>query len=347
MAYSTLPNFSVRGVSTCVPEGVVDNQSGLEGVDPATARKVSAMAGVRRRHVSDGTVTASDLCRQAGAQLLDALEWAPESVDGLILVTQSPDYFLPSSSCLVHRDLGCPESTAAFDVGLGCSGYPYGLWLGGMMLNSGLDRVVVMHGETPSLFCHPEDHGTTLLFGDAGSATALERDESGGTAAFSLHSDGAGYGDLLIRGGGFRDRHPEDSRDTYLYMDGPGIFAFSLARVPELIRETLDRAGIGPDGVDHFVLHQSNQFMMKHLAKKCGLDPAAVPIILEEFGNTGGVSVPLAMTQAIPRDRDGPKRVCAVGYGVGLSWASALFDLDPGAHLLHSIYESAASEDTP
>jgi 3-oxoacyl-[acyl-carrier-protein] synthase-3 len=210
-----------------------------------------------------------------------------------------------------------------------------------MMMNSGLDRVMVLHGETPSLFCHPEDHATTLLFGDAGSATALERGEETDVAHFSLHSDGHGYADLIIPGRGFRDFTPEDERDLHLYMNGANIFAFSIKRVPDIIEDMLGRTDLIPDDVDYFVLHQSNRFIMKHLAKKCGLDPDRVPIILEEFGNAGGPSVPLTITMGIPRERDSATKLFSIGYGVGLSWAGSLFDLDPSVPLTHSEYDDS------
>jgi len=338
MAFSTLENVAVEGIATCVPPTKIDNSVDVEGIDKAEIRKVVGMAGIERRHVSDGTITSSDLCRSACADLLEALAWPAETVDALILVTQTPDYFLPSSSCLVHRDLGFPTSTAAFDVGLGCSGYPYGLWLGAMMLNSGLSRVIVMHGETPSLFCHPHDHSTTLLFGDAGSATALERKQGEPPTHFALHTDGNGFADLILPGRGFRNPTPDDEKDNYLYMNGANIFAFSLRTVPEIIAEVLDGAELQADDVDHFVLHQSNRFMMKHLAKKCGIDSSKVPIILEEFGNTGGASVPLTMTQGLDLPLAKSAKVLSIGYGVGLSWSAALFHLRPETALTHSVY---------
>lgn len=341
MAFSTLKNFRVEGISTCVPPKRVSNTKDVVGLDPAEVRKVVAMAGVEYRHVSDGLITSTDLCRQACGELLKEIQWPVESVDALILVTQSPDYFLPSSSCLVHRDLGFPTTTATFDVGLGCSGYPYGLWLGAMMLNSGLDRIVLMHGETPSLFCHPDDHATSLLFGDAGSATALQRDQGTGTAHFSLHTDGRGFADLIIPGRGFRANSPEENRDRYLYMNGPNIFSFSIRRVPAIIEEVLERTQWAVDDIDYFVFHQSNRFIMKHLAKKCSLDPEKVPIILEEFGNAGGPSVPLAITKGIPAHRPETALILAIGYGVGLSWSASLFDLEPHVVLTHSVYDSS------
>jgi 3-oxoacyl-[acyl-carrier-protein] synthase-3 len=341
MAFSTLNNLRVKGISTCVPPKRVSNTRDVPGMDPGELRKVVAMAGVEYRHVSDGSITSTDLCRQACGELMAEIGWSAESVDALVLVTQSPDYFLPSSSCLVHRDLGFPTSTATFDVGLGCSGYPYGLWLGAMMLNSGLDRIIVMHGETPSLFCHPDDHATSLLFGDAGSATAMERSEGTGTAHFSLHTDGQGFADLIIPGRGFRESAPEGSRDRYLFMNGPNIFSFSIKRVPAIIEEMLARTQLGVNDIDYFVLHQSNRFIMKHLAKKCSLDPDKVPIILEDFGNAGGPSVPLAITQGIPAQRPSDSRILAIGYGVGLSWSASLFDLEATVSLTHSVYDSS------
>lgn len=341
MAFSTLKNFKVRGISTCVPPVRASNTRDAKGIDPADVRKVVAMAGVEYRHVSDGSITSTDLCRQACGELMAAIGWTPETVDALVLVTQSPDYFLPSSSCLVHRDLNFPTTTATFDVGLGCSGYPYGIWLGAMMLNSGLDRVVVLHGETPSLFCHPEDHATSLLFGDAGSATALERGGEEDVAHFSLHTDGKGYADLIIPGRGFRDSSPSNERDRHLYMNGPNIFTFSIKRVPAIIEEVLERTGLTTNDIDYFVLHQSNRFIMMHLARKCQLDPARMPVILEDFGNAGGPSVPLAITKGIPAERESGARLLSIGYGVGLSWSASLFDLDPSVPLTHSAFDNS------
>lgn len=343
MAFSTLDNVAVRGVATCVPPKRVNNSTDVPEIDPREIRKVVAMAGVQHRHVSDGSVTSVDLCRQACGELLSTLGWEPESIDGLILITQTPDYFLPSSSCLVHGELGFGPDTATFDVGLGCSGYPYGVWLGSMMLNSGLSRVLVLHGETPSLFCHPTDQATTLLFGDAGSATALERDPGASPSHFALHTDGRGYADLILPGGAFRERTPQDERDLYLHMNGANIFAFTLKRVPSILEEMASRSETELDDVDFFVLHQSNRFIMQHLAKKLSLDLGKIPIILDEFGNTGGPSVPLTMTRGLPTDRTDDVSLLSIGYGVGLSWSASLFDLAPDTPLLHSVYEPSSS----
>lgn len=294
------------------------------------------MAGVRTRRVTDASTTSADLCFEAAEALLQKLGWSRDTVTGLIFVTQSPDYWLPSSSCLLQHWLGLGEHCAAFDVGLGCSGYPYGLYLAASMMRSGgHERILVLHGETPSRFVDPTDHATTLLFSDAGSATAIEA-SAGGIGHFCLHSDGSGYAGLIIRGGGFRDQCPADPRHLRLQMDGAAIFNFTLARVPPLVRDALALSGRRVDEIDAFVFHQSNRFIMKHLMKKCGLPESRVPMTIEDMGNSGGPSVPLTMTRTLPAQRDGTFRLMLLGYGVGLSWGAAVIDLDPDAVLLHA-----------
>jgi 3-oxoacyl-[acyl-carrier-protein] synthase III len=345
MSLSRVEGFRIAGVSTCVPARTVDNVDLGKDYGADEVRKVVAMAGVQYRHVVDAGTTSADLCYEAAARLLAKLGWAPETVTGLIMVTQSPDYFLPSSACMIHKWLGLSDQCAAFDVGLGCSGYPYGLYLAATMLKAGgHGRILMLHGETPSLFPSADDHATTLLFGDAGSATALEastRAEDHGI--FALHTDGSGYDGLIMRGGGFRDRNPANARDRHLFMDGGAIFNFTIKRVPALIRDTLAHAQIEVTDVDWYLFHQSNRFIMKHLAKKCGLPDGRVPFVLDRFGNSGGPSVALALTQGVTRGEPRSLRVMMLGYGVGLSWGSALTQVGADTPLLHGDYTGSVT----
>jgi 3-oxoacyl-[acyl-carrier-protein] synthase III len=342
MSRSSIEGFRIAGVSTCVPPRVADNLDPRSGFDPEEVRKVVAMAGVRERRVVDDGVTSADLCFEAAESLLDRLGWARESISGLIFVTQSPDYFLPSTSCVVHQWLGLSDECAAFDVGLGCSGYPYGLYLAATMLRSGgQQRILMLHGETPSRFVDPSDHATTLLFSDSGSATAIET-QVGGLGHFCLNTDGAGHAGLIIRGGAFRDRHPANPRELSLQMDGAGIFNFTIKRVPTLVQAALEISGCSIDQIDAFVFHQSNRFIMKHLMKKCGLPEARVPMTLEDTGNCGGPSVAVAMTRRLPAQRDRSHKLMLLGYGVGLSWGAAVVDLDAQSPLMHGDYTARA-----
>ena len=338
MSRSSIEGFRIAGVATCVPPKVVSNLDPGLGFDPEEVRKVVAMAGVRERRVVDPGVTAADLCFEAADDLLNRLGWERRSITGLIFVTQSPDYFLPSTSCLLHEWLGLGDDCAAFDMGLGCSGYPYGLYLAAAMLRGGgQKRILMLHGETPSLFVSPTDQATRLLFGDAGSATALEATPQGG-GHFCLHTDGTGHAGLIMRGGAFRDRAPADPRDLSLRMDGAGIFNFTIKRVPPLIQEALALAGLAVDAVDAYVFHQSNRFIMKHLMKKAGLPEARVPMTIDDMGNCGGPSVAVTLTRLLAAERARSLTLMLLGYGVGLSWGAAVVSLDPGAPLLHADY---------
>lgn len=324
------------GICTCVPATTFHNLTDTVEFSEQEIRKVTGLAGVDSRRLAGESVCSSDLCAAAARKLLKRLEWAPDSINALIMVTQTPDYILPSTSCVLHHRLGLGDQCAAFDVGLGCSGYPYGIWLAAMMLQGGMRRVLVLHGETPTRFADRADRSVSLLFGDAGSATALEAAEPGHAADwhFALHTDGSAYGAMIIESGGFRNRFSEDARRHCVQMDGARIFNFTIKRVPALIEETLRGAGIAADEVDYFIFHQSNQFIMKHVCTKQGLPLDKVPIILKEFGNTGGASIPLTFTEGgLKRPADRALRLLLLGYGVGLSWGSALVELDPKAIL--------------
>jgi 3-oxoacyl-[acyl-carrier-protein] synthase-3 len=348
MAQSIIEGVSIRGVASAVPETTFNNMRDAAAFPKEEVRKVVAMAGVAERRVADATTCSSDLCFDAAEALLEALAWPRDSVDGLVMVTQTPDYFMPSSSCVLHKRLGLSDRCAAFDLGLGCSGYPYGLWLASMMLKSGdLKRVLLLHGETPTRYAGESDRAVSLLFGDAGSATALERDDSAGAPwYFTLHTDGAGFDDLIVHAGGFRDRFCSDARSHYVQMNGANVFNFTIKVIPPLIADTLRLSGRSVDDVDYYVFHQSNRFIIKHLITTCHLSEEKVPIVLDRYGNPGGPSVPLTLTRGLG-DSAGrrPLSVMLLGYGAGLSWGAALVPLPEGVVIRHT--ESASRQANP
>jgi 3-oxoacyl-[acyl-carrier-protein] synthase-3 len=199
--------------------------------------------------------------------------------------------------------------------------------------------VLLLHGETPSRFSDHSDRSVSLLFGDNGSATALEADDSPSARPwhFKLHTDGTGFQDMIIEGGGFRDRFPKDTGKYFVRMSGANVFNFTIKRVPPIIQDTLLRAQLDLNAIDYFILHQSNRFIMKHLANKTGIPLEKMPIILETLGNTGGCSIPLAVTQGgLKRPEDRTLKLMMIGYGVGWSWASALVELGPSALLVNT-----------
>ncbi len=331
----------ILGIATCVPAHRFDNVADTTEFTADEVRKVVGMAGVAARHVVDGDTCSSDLCFSAAQKLLDELNIDRSTIDVLIMATQTPDYIMPSSSCLLQQRLGLSTGCAAFDLNLGCSAYVYGLWLASSLLaNPAYRRILLLNGETPTRYADRADRSVALLFGDAGSATLLERREAGDEApdwSFVLHTDGAGAEDLIIRSGGFRDRFCADTRQHFVSMNGSGVFNFTIRVIPPLVRDTLALAGIGQDEIDGFIFHQSNRFIMNHLIKKLALPAERVPVILKEFGNTGGSSVPLTITQgSLARPVGRAARLMLLGYGVGLSWGSALVDLEPGCRIVHT-----------
>jgi 3-oxoacyl-[acyl-carrier-protein] synthase III len=338
MADMKTDGHRIVGVATCVPSRIFDNERDCSAFPKDEVRKIVGVAGISSRRVSGNLICSSDLCITAADELLKELGWERDSIDALIMVTQSPDYLLPSTCCIVHDRLKLSIRCASFDVGLGCSGYPYGLWLASMMLSGSFKRVLLCHGETPSRFAENSDRSVALLFGDVGSATAIEASVSH-TARnwyFSLNTDGAGYSDMIIEAGGFRNRFSEDRQKHHLYMNGAKVFNFTIKRVPPLVEQTLRLSNGTIEDVDYYIFHQSNRFIMKHLAKKMGLPDEKIPMTLNEFGNTGGASIPLTITKGgLVRSPNHSLLLMLLGYGVGLSWGSALIDLNSDTILQH------------
>jgi 3-oxoacyl-[acyl-carrier-protein] synthase-3 len=243
----------------------------------------------------------------------------------------------------LHGRLGLSKHCAAFDLNLGCSGYVYGLWIGCQLVQSGAARrVLLLVGDTISRIVSPQDRSVALLFGDAGTATAMEKDDTAPPLAFSLGTDGTGQGHLMVPAGGFRQPHSaatchrtarDDSNirsDEDLYMNGAEIFTFALREVPPLFKSVLSTAGCSLEDLDVVVMHQANRFMLEYLAKRMRLAPEKVVVALENRGNTSSASIPLAMTDMLAdRLKTGSLRMILAGFGVGFSWGAAALTCGP------------------
>lgn len=293
---------------------------------------VTKMTGVQHRHWVDDATTTSDLCETAAIRLLDGLGWGADTIDALIFISQTPDYRLPATAISLQARLGLRPGVIAFDVNLGCSGYPYGLWLAMMMVSSGsARRVLLAIGDTSSRVVDPDDRATALLFGDAGTVTAIEASEDTEPVSFVLGSDGAGADNLIIPHGGARRAEHRTSHDPEkLFMDGGEIFTFTLKAVPPLVADTLILSDTKTEDYDAFLFHQANSFMIRHLAKKSKLPPERVPINIDRYGNTSSATIPLLIADDLaPRLRNEALRIGMFGFGVGYSWASASMCIGP------------------
>ena len=347
MPKSCFQQAAVRAIVTAVPrcERSIDDDLDLFGGNLKQLARLKKTIGLNKRRVVDAGRTAADLCECAARRLMVGAGLAPAAVDALICVTQTPDFSQPRNAAVLHGRLGLSKACAALDVNLGCSGYVYGLWLAHMMVSSGgCETVLLLAGDTISRIVHPRDRAVAPLFGDAGSATLIERAPAGPNAWFSLHTDGAGCDALMVPAGGFRrPASPETARETedesgnirtpeHLFMDGAEVFNFSIRVEPAAVREIVDYAGVGLDAIDHFVFHQANRYILTNIAKRLKLDPAKVPMqTVERFGNLSSASIPGAICGELAAELTaaGSRRLLLSGFGVGLSWASAILECGP------------------
>jgi 3-oxoacyl-[acyl-carrier-protein] synthase-3 len=342
MASSIVSGVRIAGVASAVPRAFRTIADDAAVFGEAEMVKISQATGVRRRHVAADEICTSDLCVIATERLMRDLKWPQESINVLIFVTQTPDYILPATSCVIHERLGLSRECAAFDLNLGCSGYVYGLWVASRLIAGG-GRALLLVGDTISRIASPEDRSVATLFGDAGSATALEADQNTPTKMhFQLGTDGGGHRHLMVPAGGFRVRHSEQTSkrtlreggnircDEDLFMNGAEVFSFSMKTVPGLIASVLDQAKWPLETVDAFVLHQANRFMLEHLARRAKLPRSRLVLALEDYGNTSSASIPLAMTTSLAgRLTNCELRLLLAGFGVGFSWASVALNCGP------------------
>jgi 3-oxoacyl-[acyl-carrier-protein] synthase III len=339
---ATVKGVRIAGLQAAVP---VARHSFVETPGPLSAeeaQKLYASIGVHERRIAPPPLLASDLCVAAAESLLDELGWDPDSIDALVLVTQGPDYLLPATACLIQRRLGLPTGCAAFDVNLGCSGFVYGAWIASQLLaGSEGKRALLLCGDVSTRLLHPDDRATQPLFGDAGSAMALEKTQDAAPMHIVLGTDAAGAKHISIKAGGLRHnlvpalkRSPEENetlyKEAHLHLNGPEVFSFTLRAVPALMRESLDYAGTSIDSIDTFVMHQANKFILEHLRKKTGIPADKFVIDLHDFGNTSSASIPLALCHRLAATlAETRQRVSLVGFGVGWSWGALITELGP------------------
>jgi len=345
MIGTKLHGVALRGLRVAVPaatrsledEGLIESE--------AERNRLEKSIGIKTRHVARPGLCTSDLCQLAAEGLLEQLGWARDTIDVLLFVSQSADYVIPATACALQSRLGL-GSCMAFDINLGCSGYVYGLWtaaslLGTLQIKGRPARALVLAGDISTSKLMPGDRGTIPLFGDAGSATALEVDADAGAIHGLFGTDGAGAEHLIIKAGGVRQplvppvvpHTPEVQaqlfRDARLHLNGTEVFNFTLRQVPGLIEGILAEAGIAAEDVDYFLFHQANAFMLSHLRKKARLPEDKVPLAMEHYGNTSSASIPLTIAARLADQLQTPKSLVLMGFGVGWSWGALRIDVGP------------------
>lgn len=337
MAQLSFHHIGISSMAGAVPKQVIKNRDYTLHFPKEAVQEIVDKTGVEERRFTTHEQTASDLCFAAATQLIADNQIDASEIDVLLFVSQTPDFRMPATSITLQHRLGLTKATAAFDINLGCSGFVYGLSVAYAYAQMpGIRKVLLLDGETRSKVYHPKDRKTGFIFGDAAVAAIIEKQDVG-ESFFSLNSDGSNADLIKIDAGGYRnpsnefttkekvvDEHGNIRTDEHGYMNGGDVFNFVLREIPKNIKQTLAFAKTEINDLDYYVFHQANKFMNDYLAKKLKLDPSKVPASIHKYGNTSSVSIPITIVDQLVGQLETPKKLLLCGFGVGMSWATAV-----------------------
>ncbi len=315
----------IKAISYYLPEHILTNEALVKEFPEWTVEKVAKKVGINQRHISAQDEFASDMAIKASQKLFEEHFIDKADIDFILLCTQSPDYFLPTTACIVQDKLGIPTSAGALDFNQGCSGYVYGLALAKGLIAGGIAKnVLLITSEVYSKHIHQSDKGNRTIFGDAASASLISTDGFAAIGEFELGTDGSGFDDLIVKNGamksGTKSTDTNIEMDDFLFMNGAGVFNFTLAAVPSLVENTLSKNQLeGVESVDWFVFHQANSFMLNHLRKKIGIEQENFLMHMQDCGNTVSSTLPIVLKEHRGKFKTGQKALLA-GFGVGYSW---------------------------
>lgn len=332
-------NAYIKEIVYYLPQAEVTNEAIVRDFPEWSVEKIASKVGVEKRHVAVDDETASDMAIKAAECLFQRGKIKREDIDFVLFCTQSPDYKLPTSACIIQHQLGLRKDIGALDFNLGCSGYVYGLSLAKGLIAGGIaSNVLLLTGETYNKYLHPKDKGNRTIFGDAATVTVIGTSGFAQIGKFCLGTDGNGANNLIVKSGGSRipelqndiefDENGNPISSDYLYMNGSEIFTFTLDIVPSLVNATLANNRLEKEMINQFVFHQANKYMLNFLRKKLKIEQDRFYYCLSQFGNTVSNSIPIALREAI---NDGTIRkgdnVLLAGFGVGYSWAGTILKL--------------------
>lgn len=328
----------IRKIGVYLPKKVLSNIELAQEFDRWSPIKIEEKIGIRERHIAADDETAGDLAFKAAESVLKTYE--KDKVDMLLLCTQSPDYFLPTTACILQERLKLKKSTGAFDFNLGCSGFIYGLAMAKAFINCELaNSVLLITAETYSKHIHPKDLANRTIFGDGAAATIIEKDANERIFNFILGTDGTGKNNLIVKVGGLRSRSRvnceekiTDSGDIYsdshLFMNGPDIFNFTIEAVPAAVDQCLMKNNMKIDEIDYFVFHQANKYIIEYLRMKIGIPEEKFYENMLSTGNTVSSTIPIALADLIEKNKiKSGNKVLLCGFGVGYSWGAVILEI--------------------
>lgn len=326
----------IKGISYYLPVRVYTNEDLVREFPEWSVDKVMKKVGVEMRHLAAPDETAGDMAEKAARQLFEEYGVSPSEIDFILLCTQSPDYFLPSTACILQDRLGIPTSAGAFDYNLGCSGCIYGMAMAKGLIAGGVAKnVLLLTAETYNKYLHPSDKSNRSIFGDGAAACLISTDGFAKIGEVVLGTDGSGANNLIVKTGGSRQKQPtgnsvEDSEghiwyDDYLYMNGGAIFNFTLDAVPKMMNQIFEKSGLQKKDINYYIFHQANQFMLNTIRKVCGLPKDNFYMDMSTVGNTVSSTVLIGLKECLKDNRFSPgMNVLISGFGVGLSYGSMI-----------------------
>ncbi len=339
MAIIRYEKVGIRAMAACVPKRIAYNKDLISIMDKEEVDKMITSVGIHERRICEKDVTASDLCYEAAKKLISDNDIDLASIDMLLFMSQTADYQSPASACILQNRLGLPKTCAAMDLSLACSGFVYGLSTAMAYASlPGIDRVLLLDGETFSKVVNPRDKVNVPLYGDAGTATLVEKGDFG-ISTFILNTDGSGEDAVKIPAG-IRNGITEESckekerengnfrSDLEVYMDGMAVFNFAIKVVPKGVKEMMAVTGHTLEDIDWLVFHQSNKFMTDFFIKKLKFDQNKVPYCIGRFGNTSSASVPLTIVSELKDKLKDGDNVVMCGFGAGLSWGTVFMQFN-------------------
>lgn len=327
----------IKAISYYLPDRVVTNEDLVKEFPEWDVEKVYSKVGVKERHLAGESETAGDLAEKAARKLFEEYQVSPSDIDFLLLCTQSPDYRLPSTACILQDRLGIPTSAGAFDYDLGCSGCIYGMAVAKGLIAAGLaSNVLLLTAETYTKYLHPDDKSNRTIFGDGAAACLISKEKGlAEIGEFVFGTDGSGADNLIVKTQGARfpertglsteDDDGHVNREDFLYMNGSAIFNFTLEQVPPMMKQLLEKSGLGKDDIDYYVFHQANKYMLNTLRKICGISKDKFHIDLEHTGNTVSSTILISLKDSLEQGLICPgMKVMACGFGVGLSYGGTI-----------------------
>lgn len=327
----------IQNIAYYLPTTVLTNEQIAERFPEWSAEKVAGKVGITERHIAADNETATDMAQKAAQQLF-AQGVDKSQIDFVLLCTQSPDYFLPSSACILQDKLGLSKDCGAFDFNLGCSGYEYGLAVAKGLIVAGIAKnILLLTAETYTKYIHPQDKGNMTIFGDGASATLVSTEGFAQIDEVVVGTDGSGAENLIVRTSAARHKaltnnaaQDEDGNivsDDHLYMHGGNVFNFTADVVPDMVEKLLSKSGLQQDDVNLWVFHQANKYMINYLRKLLDIDKDKFYIFMEKVGNTVSSTIPIALCEARKEDKL-HGNVLLAGFGVGLSWGGVMLKID-------------------